>query len=697
MSHADLLLEIGAEELPPKSLKRFAQHLGEQLVIQCDKAGLSHGAAQVFASPRRLAVYIPNLAAAQTSHVVEKRGPALKAAFDAQGNPTLATLGFANACQTTVDQLTVQETEKGAWLLFRQEQSGQNTATLLPTMIQQALQQLPMIKPMRWGDHTTVFIRPVHWVVLLFGNQVITTEILGCTTQGNTYGHRFHCPQAIPIPAPAEYVSTLAHTGYVLVDYEQRQDRIREQLLTLAKTCQAQVVLDDALLAEVTGLVEWPVALLGQFDADFLKLPAEIIMTSMKSHQKYFSLCDAEGHLLPNFITIANIDSQDPARVIAGNERVLRARLTDARFFWEADLKQNPSVWLERLKTVIFQKKLGSLHDKAQRISQLAAWIAETVNASESLVQATTQAGLLAKMDLASAVVGEFPELQGIMGAYYAERVGESSAIAAAIREHYLPRFSGDVLPNTEMGCYVAIADKLDTLVGLFGIHQPPSGEKDPFALRRNALGVLRILIEKQIPLDVLQTLQRSVALYGELLDNPIAATQAFDFMLERLRAWYIDRGIAAEVFAAVLAKVPTQMTDFDQRIHSVQQFLALPQASSLIAANKRIRNILKQQEDHWHRPSINPEWITEPAEKALLSQLQIKHQAISVLNKQQAYTEILTILAELQPDIDAFFDQVMVLAKEENIRHNRLSVLYELQQLFLQVADLSLLTAPIS
>ncbi len=682
----DLLIEIGTEELPPKQLNKLCATLSANLQTGLKKAGLSFGQVKTFATPRRLAISIEDLPTAQPSHIVEKRGPALKAAFDAEGHPTLACLGFANACNTSVDQLLTQETEKGAWIFFRQEQPGALTTQLLPNILTQALQQLPIAKPMRWGQHDTTFIRPVHWIVLLLGQEIIDTKILGHKASNQTYGHRFHHPEAMIIPQPKDYERLLKESGFVLADYEARKQAIRKQIEKVTAN-KGQAVIDEDLLDEVNSLVEWPVALLGEFDAQFLEVPAEAIMTAMQTHQKYFPVVDANQQLLPYFVTVSNIASKDPARVKNGNQRVIRARLADAQFFFHTDLKHRLESRLEALKKVIFQQKLGTLFDKSQRIAHLAEYLAQQLGANTEQAE---RAGFLAKADLVTAMVGEFPELQGVMGYYYALKDGEKEAVALAVREHYQPRFSGDVLPTSIIGCLVSIADKIDTIVGLFGIKQPPSGEKDPFALRRAALGVLRIFIEKQLPLDLHALLNKAALGYGTLLINPSVVPQTFDFMMERLRAWYLDRGIAAEVFSAVLARTPTSALDFHHRIQAVQHFQSLPEAQALAAAHKRVSNILKDPDGEWRNHPINPTLLTEAAEHHLLAAMEQKNKEVEPLFRKAQYTEVLTHLAALRAPIDEFFNKVMVMVEDERLRNNRLALLYQLQQLFLQVADIS-------
>jgi len=528
----------------------------------------------------------------------------------------------------------------------------------------------------------------VHWVVLLFGPELINAEFFEVNTTRHTYGHRFHHPQALHITNPKDYAQLLQQTGHVVADYEIRKKLIRTQIEKIAQP-KGKAVIDEALLDEVTSLVEWPIALLGEFDTVFLNIPPEVIITAMKTHQKYFAITDIEGNLSSHFVLITNIDSLEPARVIAGNQRVIRARLSDAKFFYETDLKRRLDDRLEDLKKIIFHKKLGSMFDKAERIAALTHYLAQEVNINTEQAE---RAGLLAKTDLVSGMVGEFPELQGVMGSYYAQHDGEPTEIVNAIRQHYQPRFSGDALPDTLLGCLVSIADKTDTLIGLFAAGQPPTGEKDPFGLRRAALSILRILIEKQLPLDLLQILQIAADQYGKNFVSKNAINDAFNFMLDRLRTWYLDRGIAAEVFNAVLARSPSQPLDFHYRTQAVQHFQTLAEARALTAAHKRVSNILKDQRGDWQHHSANPDLFEHKAERQLLAMLEQKTAETKPLYEQAKYTEALTTLAALQVPIDRFFDEVMVMVDDEGKRHNRLSMLHQLQNLFLQVADISLL-----
>lgn len=692
MTTHDLLIEIGTEELPPKHLHTLARAFATHIQAELTKHKLTFGETKLLYTPRRIALRIDHVLATQATHVVEKRGPTLKAAYDTQGNPTLACIGFANTCGVTLDELTIKETDQGAWVFFTQSKAGQATRTLLPDITTAALSRLPIPKPMRWGRHTTQFIRPVHWVVLMLDETLVPARILGQKTVKHTYGHRFHHPDRLALAHARDYEMMLREHGYVVADPIERQQLITQQVTDLAKQHKAEAILDEELLEEVVNLVEWPIALLGKFDQEFLALPPELITTCLKHHQKSFSLTQkASTTLLPHFITISNIESKNPSQVINGNERVIRARLADAAFFYQTDLKHSLAEHLEKANHVIFHKKLGSLFDKANRIAALAAYLAEQLDLSSYADIA--QAGLLSKGDLMTGMVAEFPELQGIMGYYYARHDGLSNTIASAIKSHYQPRFSGDALPNTTEGALVSIADKIDTLTGLFGIDQPPTGEKDPFALRRAALGVLRILIEKRLPVDLLALLHISVEQHGNQVTNPHTEQQVFAFMMERLRAWYIDKGTAPEIIAAVLAKSPTQPLDLHTRIQAVQHFQTLPEAKALAMANKRVSHILKDQKQKWiDITALNAVLSESSSEQTLIALTLAKTEEVNPLYQAGQYTEVLTALASLQTPIDRFFDDVMVMTEDETLRHHRLSLLYQLQQLFLQVADVSLL-----
>ncbi|GHG58499.1 glycine--tRNA ligase beta subunit [Alishewanella longhuensis] len=684
MSAQDFLVEIGTEELPPKALKALATALADNLVAELAKQELSHGTVAWYAAPRRLAVRINQLAAAQADKVVEKRGPAISAAFDAAGQPTKAAQGWAAGCGITVEQAERLETDKGAWLLCRQQQQGQATVTLLPDMLSIALSKLPIAKPMRWGNSDAEFIRPVHTIIMLYGETVVPATILGRTAGNQTYGHRFHAPALVSIKNADAYLPTLEQ-AFVIADYAKRKAYIAEQVAITAAGLGAQVKPDDALLEEVTSLVEWPAVLVGSFEESFLQVPAEPLISTMKDNQKYFPLLDSAGKLMNKFIFVANISSKDPQQIISGNEKVVRPRLADAQFFFNTDRKVKLVDRLDSLKTVLFQQQLGTLAEKSERISQVAGFIASKIGVDE---QAAARAGLLSKTDLMTNMVGEFPEVQGIMGMHYARLDGEAEAVALALNEQYMPRFAGDELPSRLEGAAVAIADKLDSLVGIFGIGQIPKGDKDPFALRRAAIGALRIMVEKQLPLDLVELIAFSQQTFGDKLSNAKVADEVLDFLLGRFRAWYQDEGYSVDVIQAVLARRPTNPADFDRRVKAVAAFRKLEAATALAAANKRVANILAKVEGDI-AATINTELLQDAAEKALYTAITAE-QAYQV--KVADYSEALTHLAALREVIDSFFDQVMVNADDLAVRANRLALLKQLRDLFLQVADISVL-----
>lgn len=686
MANKDLLLEIGCEELPATSLKRLSDALANGLTNAFKEVGLTHQQLKTFATPRRLAVLVEGLSSNQPAQKIERFGPAEKDAFDKQGAPTLACLGFAKSCGVTVDKLQVKKTPKGNRIFVSTEKPGNETVQILPELINKVVKQLPIRKPMRWGNHDTRFARPVHWVVLMFGREVIPADILGQRTGKQTRGHRFMHPSNMPITEPKDYNMLLYSSGYVIANFAQRQQEIEKQIRKIS----TDTLIDPSLLKEVVGLVEWPVALKGQFNPDFLALPKEVLITSMKTHQKTFPIADDDNGLKPAFVLISNIDSKDPSAVIHGNERVINARLSDAQFFYDNDVKHGLSSHQKGLANVVFQKQLGTLADKSKRISKLAQAIAKKINAD---VATTKQAAALCKCDLLSEMVGEFPSLQGTMGYYYALKDGETDACANAIKEHYYPRFSGDELPNSLPGAALALADRLDTLVGTFGINQIPSGDKDPFALRRAALGIIRILIEKNLALDVVNLLKQAQKGYHVELPNKNVVEQAFDFIMSRLRAWYLEQNMAPEVFEAVLACKPTAPLDFDHRIKAVLQFQKLPEATALAAANKRVGNILKKQAEKIKIPAQpNAKLFEKEEEKTLATQLDKQSKAFDSLYQKSNYTEALSELSVLKEPVDQFFDQVMIMVDDEKMRNNRLALLASLRHLFTQVADISLL-----
>lgn len=685
-THQDLLIELGTEELPPKALTKLIDAFRDGVVAGLKKAELSHGDVKAYATPRRLALVISKLQTQQDDREVERRGPAVTAAFDADGNPTKALQGFARSCGIDVNDLETQETDKGAWLVFRQQQKGAETSTLLVDIIQQSLNDLPIPKRMRWGDLPGEFVRPVHWLIVLFGDDVVPMTLLGVNADRVTVGHRFHHPYPIHINSPMTYAPQLESEGHVMVDADIRKQTIFDQVNVLAADLGGSAVINPELLEEVTGLVEWPVALAGNFDERFLQLPAEALISSMEGHQKYFAVKAENGALLPHFITVSNIASQDPAQVIAGNERVILPRLSDAAFFWDTDRKQPLAEHQQTLKSIVFQNQLGSVYEKSVRVAQLAKGIAIQIGADGANAE---RAAMLAKCDLVTEMVGEFPELQGIMGRYYARLDGEADDVAEALDEQYLPRFSGDALPTTQTGVAVSLAEKIDTMTGLFGIGQPPSGAKDPFALRRASLGVLRIIIEKELDLDLQQLLDTAVTVYGQILTEDNVSQQVMQYFFERLRGYASEQGFKPDEFEAVLAVRSTRPLDFINRLRAVAAFRQLEQADALAAGNKRIGNILRKN-DAETDAQVNNTLLQEPAEKALAQRVAQAQQDLVPLTEAADYAGVLNYLAGMRDTIDAFFDQVMVMADDEAVRQNRLALLNQTRALFLGVADIS-------
>lgn len=685
---ADFLVEIGTEELPPKALKKLMQAFSSGFSDGLDKTGLSHGEIKPYAAPRRLALLVKDVSTHQQDRETIRRGPALTAAFKEDGCPTPAAQGFARSCGVEVEDLDRMESDKGAWLSFTLKESGRPAVDVLPSLVEAALNKLPVPKRMRWADLDVEFVRPVHWLIMLLGNDVIETELLSVKAGRETFGHRFHHPQALFIGEPKAYAPLLETEGHVVADFAQRREAVRAQILEAASEAGASAVIDDDLLDEVTSMVEWPRAVAGKFDEAFLEVPAEALISAMKLHQKYFHMVDSSGKLIPGFITIANIDSADLEQVRLGNERVIRPRLADAAFFWKQDKKMKLIERVPRLKEVVFQNKLGSIHDKCQRLGTTAAWVAEKLGVDKALAQ---QAALLCKTDLLTEMVGEFPDLQGTMGRYYAQLDGEPDAVARALEEHYQPRFAGDGLPQSGLGQVLSIADKIDTVVGIFGIGQTPSGDKDPFGLRRAALGVLRILIEQKLDLDLYSLLAISVESFAGRLTQKNIAEQVFHFMMERLRTYYEDLGVAPDCFESVLAQTPHSPYDFDLRIHAVNRFVELPEAASLAAANKRISNILVKQANGIELPEVVDEALFDSAAEAeLWPKIVGLSQELEPLFSRKDYVTALTALAALRDSVDEFFDKVMVMVDDEAVRLNRLALLNTLRRQFLHVADLS-------
>jgi len=684
----DLLIELGTEELPPKALKGLAQAFKNGFAKGLDDADLSYDSITSYATPRRLALLISQLAITQPDKSVARRGPALQAAFDDEGCPTKAAQGFARSCNVEVEQLTKLETAKGAWLAYTIEEKGQPSAQLIPAIFNNALDKLPIPKRMHWGDLDAMFVRPVHWAVILLGDKVINTKILSVNSSNQTRGHRFHAPQRITLSNPSDYENILKKQGKVIVDFDQRQELIRQQINSAAEKTGGQAVIDPELLDEVTSMIEWPSVIVGEFEAHFLDVPSEALISAMKKHQKYFHIVDKQSQLMPYFITISNIDSSDPKQIKEGNERVIRPRLSDANFFWSQDKKNPLETLSERLKSVVFQNKLGSVYDKSQRVSHLAEFIAIKLQADANLAKRAAQ---LAKCDLMSEMVNEFPDLQGIMGRYYALNDGENKEVAIALDEQYMPRFAGDETPATATGQVLSIAERIDTLMGIFAVGQIPSGDKDPFALRRAALGLLRTIIEHKLVLNIPEVLTVSASLFPQEVNADQACQPVYQFMLGRLKGYFAEQGISTGVFDSVIALTPEEPYDLACRIDAVNQFKQLEAAESLAAANKRISNILKKLKGAMPT-EINSDLFIEEAEKQLAEQLNQVSAKIKPLLAQSKYTEALTELAALRDVVDQFFDDVMVMADDEALKNNRIALLGQLQGQFMQVADLSLL-----
>lgn len=679
-----LLLELGAEELPPTALDALSDAFAAGIEKGLKEADIPFQAVTAYATPRRLAVQVTGLADKQPDREVERRGPALAAAFK-DGVPSKAAEGFARSCGVSVDELIHLETDKGTWLGYREQQPGESVHALLPEMLRKTLQSLPVPKNMRWGASRVEFSRPVHWLVALYGSNVIAAEALGLQASRTTYGHRFHAPDAIQLEHADDYLATLEN-AYVLADRQQRRERIREQVLAEAEVLEANAVIDEDLLVEVSGLVEWPVALTGSFDERFLEVPAECLISSMKANQKYFHLLDDQGNLKPLFITISNIDSADPQQVISGNEKVIRPRLADAAFFYETDRKRTLASRIPQLESVVFQQQLGTLADKARRSTIIATFIAERINGDVAHAQ---RAVALAKCDLVTEMVLEFPELQGIMGRYYAEQDGEPAEVAQALEEQYLPRFASDTIPQSLTGQALALADRLDTLVGIFGIGQRPTGAKDPFALRRASIGVLNILVKGELNLDLRELLNVAAEQHQGLPKAEGLVEDVLTYMLDRFRAWGQEEGISADMYLAVRARPVTKPLDFARRLRAVKAFAQREEATALAAANKRVSNILSKQE-HDGSTQVDQNLLQEQAEQALFNAVATSQQQVTPLFAAGDYQQALDVLATLREPVDSFFDQVMVMSDNEAVRHNRLALLASLQALFLEVADIS-------
>ncbi len=683
----NFLIELGTEELPPTQLRTLAQAFHDNLKAGLTSAELTFDSILWYATPRRMAVKVLGLADRQADKVVEKRGPAVAVAFDADGQPTKAAQGWARGNGITVEQADRLKTDKGEWLLHKEQVEGKATKDIIVELADVALNNLPIAKPMRWADKTTQFIRPVKTLTMLMGGELINGEILGVQSNNVIRGHRFMGESEFTIEHADQYPEILETKGKVIADYDRRKQIIIEGSIEAAKAIGGNVELEDDLVEEVTSLVEWPIVLTAKFEQEFLKVPSEALVYTMKGDQKYFPVYDDNKALLPNFIFVTNIESKDPQQIIEGNEKVVRPRLADAEFFFNTDRKKKLVDRLPMLEKAIFQKKLGTIKDKTDRIVELAAYIAEQIGAD---VTDTRRAATLAKCDLMTDMVFEFTDTQGVMGMHYARHDGEKEEVAVALNEQYMPRFAGDQLPSSKLASAVAMADKLDTIVGIFGIGQAPKGS-DPFALRRASLGVLRIIVENGFTLDLVDLIAKAQELLGDKLSNDTVADDVLTFMLGRFRTWYQDAGYGVDVIQAVLARTPTKPADFDSRVKAVASFKALEASESLAAANKRVGNILAKY-DGTLSASINAELLVEEAEVALADTLQQLNNKLQSAFENNDYQCALTELAALREPVDAFFDGVMVMADDEAIKQNRLAMLNQLRELFLRTADISML-----
>lgn len=688
MTQQTFLVEIGTEELPPKALRSLAESFAANFTAELDSADIAHGEVSWFAAPRRLALKVAALADSSPDREVEKRGPAISAAFGADGQPTKAAEGWARGCGISVDQAERLKTDKGEWLLYRAQVKGVAVSELLVDMVSRSLAKLPIPKLMRWGDKETHFVRPVHTVTLLLGSDVVDGEVLGIKSGRTIRGHRFMGESEFTIDHADQYPAILRERGKVIADYEERKAVIKADAEKAALALGGKADLTDSLLEEVASLVEWPVVLTAKFEEKFLEVPAEALVYTMKGDQKYFPVYDNAGNLMPNFIFVANIESSDPQQIISGNEKVVRPRLADAEFFFKTDRKQRLEDNLPRLETVLFQQQLGTLRDKTDRLEALSGWVAAKIGAD---VNHATRAGLLAKCDLMTNMVFEFTDTQGVMGMHYARHDGESEDVALALKEQYQPRFAGDALPSTDVSAALALAEKMDTLAGIFGIGQHPKGDKDPFALRRAALGVLRIIVEKGYQLDLVEMTEEAVRLYGDKLTNKNVVNDVVEFMLGRFRSWYQELGYSIDTIQAVLARRPTSPADFDARVKAVTHFRTLEDAEALAAANKRVSNILSKSNEK-RADKVFASVLKAPQEVKLATHLVVLQEKLEPMFAERNYQDALVELASLREVVDAFFADVMVMDEDEAVRINRLTLLSQLRDLFLKVADISLL-----
>ena len=722
-STKDLLIEIGTEELPPKALQTLSNAFTAGVVAGLKDASLEASEVISYAAPRRLAILLKNVPTKQADQSVERKGPAKAAAFDSDGNPTKAVEGFARSCGVAPQELEEIETPKGTWLIFKQDVAGKNTNDLLPEIVNQSLAKLPIPKRMRWGASDIEFVRPVHWIVMMQGDEVIEGEILGIASSNTTKGHRFHHPDEITITHASTYAEQLRETGHVIASFNERRDEVRKQAEVAAKELGGVAQLNDALVDEVTALIEKPIAVSGSFGEEFLDIPQECLISSMQDHQKYFPVVDNAGKLLPYFITTSNIDSKNVDAVRQGNERVIRPRFADAKFFWDQDCKVTLESHRKSTKKIVFQQKLGTLYEKTERVAKLAGYITEQLNLDqtnsqkERLVHNAERAAKLSKCDLVSEMVKEFPELQGIMGRYYAEKDEEPSSITIAMQEQYQPKFAGDKIPSSDLGKVLSIADKLDTIVGIFAVGMKPTGSKDPFALRRASLGVLRILIEGDINLDLFKLFKKCTETIADSLGDEVQSKESFSYIMDRLRAYYLDQGVSIEIINSIASlqrideeqkidaekifsntftnRRVTNPLDFDRRIKAVTEFKSLPEADSLSAANKRISNILNKLDERVYSrirfAKVDESRLEESSEKVLYQSVKTQQEKVAPLFESGDYSSALTSLAGLRDDVDNFFDGVMVMVDDnDDLKNNRLALLNQLRNLFLNIADLS-------
>ncbi|WP_412971084.1 glycine--tRNA ligase subunit beta [Glaciecola sp. MF2-115] len=685
----NLLIELGTEELPPKSLKKLSDSFTQNIHDELSKAGFEFDSITPYAAPRRLAVVVHNCAGTQPDAKVEKRGPAVSAAFDADGNPTRAAQGWARGNGIEIAQASRLKTDKGEWLLHVADVKGKALKDVLQDVMQTTIKKLPIPKPMRWGSSNAEFIRPVHTLCVMFGDEVLPLSLFDLESANQLSGHRFHGERRFTLDHADNYASAL-NKQYVVADYTQRTDTIEAGLIAKAKELDLSPDYDRALLEEISSLVEWPVVLSAKFEAEFLDVPKEALIYTMKDDQKYVPLLDSDGQLSSNFLFVSNIESKDPIQVIEGNQKVIRPRLSDAKFFFETDKKTTLASKAEKLSTVLFQKELGTVAEKTARLVSISQSIASTLDIDSTHA---ARAAVLSKADLLSDMVMEFPSVQGIMGHHYALHDGEAAEVALAIEEQYLPRFAGDKLPSSSAGYILSLAEKLDTLVGIFGIGKLPKGDKDPFALRRSAIGILRILVENKLAIDLQQMIDSVVDIYGSKLSNAETATQVHTFLLDRFKPFYQDQDIAGDVVSAVMTQKPSTAIDFDARIKAVTAFKGMESAGDLVAANKRVANILNKNDiDINALPSIDPALFSEDAEKVLFSALESAQGQVNSMIERLAYDEVLASLTVLKTPLNNFFDDVMIMAEDEKVKSNRVALVGKARQLFLSVADVSVL-----